>query len=219
MSAYSAESVDAGDNAQRVHAHVTDPGCQQAPSICRLRGVDNCLSDATGDGPQYDVIGGAVDGADQKDLVVRIRRPRQGGGRYHAHRLECPHEQRDQEVASQFLYCAADRTRKAQQLSAWRALLAAPGLVGAVPDANRIPDELPPLSCCSPACSTNARRRERSPRHQWLSPLVVCAAFGQPAFRQHRTSSRSRFTSGRSSGSSSASTTAERIPPVRFLNQ
>ena len=45
-----------------------------------------------------------------------------------------------QKVAGQFLYCAADRTRKAQQLSARRALLAAPGLVGPVPDADLMPD-------------------------------------------------------------------------------
>ena len=45
-------------------------------------------------------------------------------------------------LAGQFLYCAADRTRKAQQLSARRALLAAPGLVGPVPDADLMPDEL-----------------------------------------------------------------------------
>ena len=47
-----------------------------------------------------------------------------------------------QKLAGQFLYCAADRTRKAQQLSARRTLLAAPGLVGPVPDANLMPDEL-----------------------------------------------------------------------------
>ena len=47
-----------------------------------------------------------------------------------------------QKVAGQFLYCAADRTRKAQQLSARRALLAAPGLVGPVPDADLMPDQL-----------------------------------------------------------------------------
>ena len=47
-----------------------------------------------------------------------------------------------QKVAGQFLYCAADRTRRAQQLSARRALLAAPGLVGPVPDADLMPDEL-----------------------------------------------------------------------------
>ena len=47
-----------------------------------------------------------------------------------------------QKLAGQFLYCAADRTRKAQQLSARRALLAAPGLVGPVPDADLLPDEL-----------------------------------------------------------------------------
>ena len=47
-----------------------------------------------------------------------------------------------QKLAGQFLYCAADRTRKAQQLSARRALLAAPGLVGPVPDADLMPDEL-----------------------------------------------------------------------------
>ena len=47
-----------------------------------------------------------------------------------------------QKVAGQFLYCAADRTRKAQQLSARRALLAAPGLLGPVPDADLMADEL-----------------------------------------------------------------------------
>ena len=47
-----------------------------------------------------------------------------------------------QKVAGQFLYCAADRTRKAQQLSARRARLAAPGLVGPVPDADLMPDQL-----------------------------------------------------------------------------
>ena len=45
-------------------------------------------------------------------------------------------------LAGQFLYCAADRTRKAQQLSARRALLAAPGLLGPVPDADLMPDQL-----------------------------------------------------------------------------
>ena len=47
-----------------------------------------------------------------------------------------------QKVAGQFLYCAADVTRKAQQLSARRALLAAAGLVGPMPDANLVPVEL-----------------------------------------------------------------------------
>ena len=47
-----------------------------------------------------------------------------------------------QKVAGQFLYCVADRTRKAQQLSARRALLAAPGLLGPMPDADHMPDEL-----------------------------------------------------------------------------
>ncbi len=47
-----------------------------------------------------------------------------------------------QKVAGQFLYCAVDRTRKAQQLSARRALLAAPGLVGPIPDADLVPAEL-----------------------------------------------------------------------------
>ena len=47
-----------------------------------------------------------------------------------------------QKVAGQFLYCVADLTRKAQQLSARRALLAAPGLVGPMPDADLMPDEL-----------------------------------------------------------------------------
>ena len=47
-----------------------------------------------------------------------------------------------QRLAGQFLYCAADRTRRAQQLSARRALLAAPGLLGPVPDADFMPDEL-----------------------------------------------------------------------------
>ena len=37
-----------------------------------------------------------------------------------------------QKLAGQFLYCAADRTRKAQQLSARRALLAAPGLTQSI---------------------------------------------------------------------------------------
>ena len=47
-----------------------------------------------------------------------------------------------QKVAGQFLYCAADRTRKAQQLGARRALLAAPGLVGPIADADLVPNEL-----------------------------------------------------------------------------
>ena len=47
-----------------------------------------------------------------------------------------------QKVAGQYLYCAADGTRKAQQLSARRALLAAPGLVGPIPDADLVPAEL-----------------------------------------------------------------------------
>ena len=47
-----------------------------------------------------------------------------------------------QKVGGQFLYCGADVTRKAQQLSARRALLAAPGLVGPVPDADLMPEEL-----------------------------------------------------------------------------
>ena len=47
-----------------------------------------------------------------------------------------------QKVAGQFLYCVADGTRKAQQLSARRALLAAPGLLGPMPDADHMPDEL-----------------------------------------------------------------------------
>ena len=45
-------------------------------------------------------------------------------------------------IAGQFLYCAADRTRKAQQLGARRALLAAPGLVGPIADADLVPNEL-----------------------------------------------------------------------------
>ena len=45
-------------------------------------------------------------------------------------------------LAGRFLYCAADRTRKAQQLSARRALLAAPGLTAPIPDADLVPDQL-----------------------------------------------------------------------------
>ena len=47
-----------------------------------------------------------------------------------------------QKVAGQFLYCAADRIRKAQQLSARRALLAALGLIGPISDADLVPAEL-----------------------------------------------------------------------------
>ena len=53
------------------------------------------------------------------------------------------------------MYCAADRTRKAQQLSAG-ALLAAPGLVGPVPDAGRT--NCAPLSSCSPGSIERQRR-------------------------------------------------------------
>ena len=45
-------------------------------------------------------------------------------------------------LAGRFLYCAAERTRKGQQLSARRALLAAPGLLRPVPDADLMPEQL-----------------------------------------------------------------------------
>ena len=45
-------------------------------------------------------------------------------------------------LASQFLYCAADRTRQARQLRARRLLLATPGLVRPLPDAELMPAEL-----------------------------------------------------------------------------
>lgn len=47
-----------------------------------------------------------------------------------------------EEVAGRFLYCAADATHRRQQLLARRALLAEPGVLGALPDAAVIPEEL-----------------------------------------------------------------------------
>lgn len=45
-------------------------------------------------------------------------------------------------VAGQFLYCAAEAKRKRQQLVARRAMFAAPGVGGALPDDAVMPDEL-----------------------------------------------------------------------------
>jgi len=45
-------------------------------------------------------------------------------------------------LAGQFLYCAADRTQQARQLRARRLLLATPGLVRPLPDAELMPAEL-----------------------------------------------------------------------------
>ena len=47
-----------------------------------------------------------------------------------------------EKVAGQFLYCAADSRRRRQQLLARRSLLAEPGVVGAIPEAAILPDEL-----------------------------------------------------------------------------
>lgn len=49
---------------------------------------------------------------------------------------------RREEVAGRFLYCAADSGRRRRQLLARRALLAEPGIVGPLPDAGILPDEL-----------------------------------------------------------------------------
>ena len=46
------------------------------------------------------------------------------------------------EVAGRFLYCAADAGRRRRQLLARRARLAEPGLVGPMPEAAILPDEL-----------------------------------------------------------------------------
>ena len=45
-------------------------------------------------------------------------------------------------LAGQFLYCAVDRTQQARQLQARRLLLATPGLVRPLPDAELMPAEL-----------------------------------------------------------------------------
>ena len=47
-----------------------------------------------------------------------------------------------EKVAGQFLYCAADSRRRRQQLLARRSLLAEPGMVGPIPEAAILPDEL-----------------------------------------------------------------------------
>jgi len=46
------------------------------------------------------------------------------------------------ELAGRFLYCAVDPDRRRQQLLARRARLAEPGLVGPMPEASILPDEL-----------------------------------------------------------------------------
>ena len=45
-------------------------------------------------------------------------------------------------LAGQFLYCAADRAQQAHQLRARRLLMATPGLVRPLPDADLMPEEL-----------------------------------------------------------------------------
>jgi hypothetical protein len=63
-------------------------------------------------------------------------------------------------------------------------------------------------------------RRPRSSRHQWRSSFfVVSLAFSQPEARHRRTSSRSAFTSGRSSRSSSANSDICALPVRSVLNQ
>ena len=47
-----------------------------------------------------------------------------------------------QKLAGQFLYCAADRPRQTQQLRRRRLLMATPGLVRPLPDADLMPEEL-----------------------------------------------------------------------------
>lgn len=47
-----------------------------------------------------------------------------------------------EQVAGQFLYCAADARRRREQLLARRALLAEPGAATAMPEASLMPDEL-----------------------------------------------------------------------------
>ena len=47
-----------------------------------------------------------------------------------------------EKVAGQFLYCAADSRRRRQQLLARRSRLAEPGVVGPIPEAAILPDEL-----------------------------------------------------------------------------
>jgi len=47
-----------------------------------------------------------------------------------------------EEVTRRFLYCAADATRRRQQLLARRVLLADPGVVGPLPETDSIPEEL-----------------------------------------------------------------------------
>ena len=48
------------------------------------------------------------------------------------------------QLTGQFLYCAADRAQQAQQLRVRRLLLATPGLVRPLPDADLMPEELRP---------------------------------------------------------------------------
>lgn len=47
-----------------------------------------------------------------------------------------------EEVASRFLYCAANASRRRQQLLGRRALLAEPGVVGPLPETDIMPEEL-----------------------------------------------------------------------------
>ena len=58
-------------------------------------------------------------------------------------------------LAGQFLYCVADRAHQTHQVRARRLLMATPGLVRPLPDADLMPEELRAASCCSPACSTS----------------------------------------------------------------
>ena len=67
-----------------------------------------------------------------------------GDGRLSRHKL-----------AGQFLYCAVDRTHQTHQLRARRLLMATPGLVHPLPDADLPEESCAPRSCCSPACSTS----------------------------------------------------------------
>ena len=59
-------------------------------------------------------------------------------------------------LAGQFLYCATDHAQETHQLRARRLLVATPGLGRPLPDADVMPEECAPPSCCSPASSTSA---------------------------------------------------------------
>ena len=97
-----------------------------------------------------------------------------------------------QKLAGQFLYCAADRPRQTQQLRRRRLLMATPGLVRPLPDADLMPEELRAAIVLVFVYRVEARKSAK-----WCAGLVRMCRYVQYGSRGRQTG---RFEGARARG-------------------